>query len=125
MQRLLSEAVSGQQQTFSAFIPKCKREHPTQPLHAFGPILLVQVNDHLRVSAGVEAVATTFQCRAQLWEVVDLPIEDDPDGSVLVVDGLMSSGQIDDTQSTHAQCGTALSVDSFVEIGRASCRERV
>src|SRR5437870_10514948 len=114
MQWLLSEGVSRQQQTFSAFIPECKREHPTQPLHAVGPKLLVQVNDHLRVRAGVEAVATSFQCRAQLWEVVDLPIEDDPDGSVLVVDGLMSGRQVDDTQSAHAQTGTALSVDSFV-----------
>src|SRR2546425_1040086 len=104
MQRLLSEAVSCQQQTFSAFIPECEREHPAQLLHALGPILLVQVNDHLGVSAGVEAVATSFQCPAQLWEVVDLPIEDDPEGSVLVVDGLMSRRQIDDTQSAHARC---------------------
>src|SRR5712691_7689542 len=114
MQRLLSEAVSCQQQTFSALIPECEREHPTQPLHALGPKLLVQVNDHLSVSAGVEAVATSFQRRAQLWEVVDLPIEDDPNSSVLVVDGLMPRRQIDDTQPAHAQRGTPLSVDSFV-----------
>ena len=44
-----------------------------------------------------------FEIAAQLGEVVDLAVEDDPDRAVLVVNRLMAGRQIDDAQPPHPE----------------------
>src|SRR6266850_2129790 len=48
-------------------------------------------------------MACRFELGAQLAEVVDLAVEHDPDGTVLVVDRLMAGREIDDAQAPHAE----------------------
>jgi hypothetical protein len=43
------------------------------------------------------------QRRAQLAIIVDLAVEDHPNGSVFVRDRLPAGGQIDDAEAPHAQ----------------------
>ena len=42
---------------------------------------------------------------AQPLEVVDLAVEDDPDGAVLVVDRLVAAGEVDDREPAHPERG--------------------
>ena len=55
------------------------------------------------VAVGAEAVAGAFEPAAQLAEVVDLAVEDDPDRAVFVGHRLMPAGQVDDRQPPMAQ----------------------
>ena len=48
-------------------------------------------------------VAAALELLAQILEVVDLTVEDDTDGFVLVVDGLVAADDVDDRQAAHAQ----------------------
>src|SRR5262249_18001985 len=44
-----------------------------------------------------------FQFLFELWEVVDLAVEDDPDGAFRVGHRLMPAGQVDDRQTAEAE----------------------
>ena len=56
-ERLLADAVAGEEQTLAALVPEGEREHPVEMPDAVDPVLLVQVDDHLGVALGREAVA--------------------------------------------------------------------
>ena len=72
------------------------------------------MDDHLGIAVGIELVTSPLQFAAQVGEVVDLPIEDYPDGPVLVVDRLLSAGEIDDAEPAHPEPCGAFRVDSFI-----------
>ncbi len=57
------------------------------------------MNEHLRVRAGVEPMPGSLELRAQRVMVVDLAVEDDLHQTVLVADGLVARGEIDDAQA--------------------------
>jgi hypothetical protein len=61
------------------------------------------VDDYLSIASGLKKVALFLQQGTHLLEVVDFPIEDQPDLIVLVSDRLVSRFQVDDTQPAHAQ----------------------
>src|SRR5271156_2002624 len=42
------------------------------------------MNDYLRVCMGMKPMAARFQTRAQFLEIIDLAVEDEPDGAVFV-----------------------------------------
>jgi hypothetical protein len=65
--------------------------------------LLVEVNDDLRVGVGAETVTGPNELLAQLAEVVDLAVQYDNDGAVLVVDRLVPAFQIDDRKALNAK----------------------
>ncbi len=69
---------------------------------AFAPFF-VTVDDDFGVRASAKVVTASFECRAQLREVVDFAVVDDPDAPVLVVDGLPAAAEVDDAQPPHAQ----------------------
>src|SRR5260221_730170 len=54
------------------------------------------------------------QILAQLLKVVNLPVEDDPDGSVLIANRLTPRAQIDDAQALHSQTDRTLDIDAFI-----------
>jgi hypothetical protein len=72
------------------------------------------MDDGFGVARRVEAVAVRFQLAAQLAEVVDLAVEDDPNSLVLVVNRLMPRGQVDDAEPAHAEAHPALDVQPFI-----------
>src|SRR5205807_489579 len=79
-------------------VPDGKREHAPQMLHAALAVLLVKVDDRLRVAAAAEAMPAGLEQRMKLRVVVDLAVEDDPDGFVLVAHRLMAAGAVDDAK---------------------------
>ncbi len=83
-ERLLPNPVSREEQRPRAAIPDREREHPAKVLKAVRALLLVEVDDDFRVGVGAELVPLRDERRAQFLEIVNLAVEDDPDGAVLV-----------------------------------------
>src|SRR5215211_139519 len=102
-ERLDPEAVAGQQQPPSAPVPQGEREHAAQALDEGVAVLFVEVNQHLGVTAGSEVVAAPLELHAQLGVVVDLPVLDDLEATVLVSDRLMAALDVDDRESSRRQ----------------------
>ena len=103
VERLDAQPVASHQQRPAARIPEGEGEHAAQLLHAVGLVLLVEVDDRLRVRRGVEGMPTRLELAAELPEVVDLAVEDDPHRAVLVPDGLAPGLEVDDPQAPHPQ----------------------
>src|SRR3972149_12227379 len=61
-----------------------------------------------------EPMAVFLEIPTNLPVIVDLPIEHDPDRSVLIVDWLMSPLHVDNRQPTHAQRDTITEKIPFV-----------
>ena len=53
-----------------------------------------------------------LQFRAQLDVIEDLAVEDDPEGAILVGDGLLAAAQIDDAEAGVAQADRAIQIDA-------------
>jgi hypothetical protein len=87
-------------------------------LNAISTVLFIKVNDGLGVTIRGVTMTAGLQLLPQSRVVVDFTIEDDPDGAILIADGLMSSGQIDDAETAHAEPNATLGVNPIV-IGTA------
>ena len=95
---LLPHPVPRQEEAPPVRVPDGEGEHPPEPGQAVFPVLLVGVEDDLRVARRGEAVPLALQLGAELLEVIDLPVEGDPDGAVLVAHRLVAAGEVDDAQ---------------------------
>jgi hypothetical protein len=72
------------------------------------------VNDDFGVAVCGESVTEFFQERLELTVVVNLAVENDPDGSVFVVDGLMTARKIDNRESPGAESDAGVDEDALV-----------
>src|SRR5262249_3723222 len=83
IQRFLSGAIAGQHEALLFAIPDRDREHPAQTAHEVIAVLLVQMDDDLRVRARGEAVTASLELSPQLEVVVDFTIDQSGDRAVL------------------------------------------
>jgi len=81
-------------------------------MDAVFPPLLVRVHDRLGVGPGSIRMAERFELLAQVGVVVDLTVEDHPDGAVLVRERLLPRAQIDDAEATVGERGVRIAVQS-------------
>src|SRR5262249_50446819 len=84
-------------------IPDGEGEHAVEAAQALGPPFLVGVQDHLGVAARAEDVAAGLQLGAQVEEVIQLAVVDDAASPVLVPNGLLAAGQVDDAEAANAE----------------------
>jgi hypothetical protein len=110
VERLLAGAVPREQEAPVALVPERDREHAAEARHPVGAVLLVAVDDRLRVRSGGEPMASGNQLVPQLLEVVDLAVEHHDDRPVLVEHGLIARRQIDDRQAAVPQPHAPLEV---------------
>ena len=68
-----------------------------------GTVLLIEVDDHLRVGPCLEAVPPGLEQSSQFDEVVYLAVQDNPHGAVLIGDGLPAGIEIDDGKAPTRQ----------------------
>ena len=102
--RLLAEAIAREEQPLAPRVPDGEREHPVDALRKRFAPLLVPVDEHLGVAVAAEHVSVRNQLGAQMQVVVDLAVEGDPDGPVLVRHRLGAGrGEIDDRQAPVAE----------------------
>ena len=93
-----AEAVAGQEELPSVAVPDRERELAVQALQARLAPLLVGVDEHLRVTAGPEAVTERLELSGQLGVVEDLAVLHRPKATVLVRQWLVATGEVDDRQ---------------------------
>src|SRR6516162_3984427 len=122
VQWLNADAIAREQQRTRAPVPNREPEHPAEPLDCRRAPLLVRVHNRFRIGCGVEAVAGLFELPAQLAIVVNLAVEDDPHGPILVVDRLVACGQVNDAQPAHPYA--AALADERPLIVRTTMRDR-
>ena len=86
VERLDADAVPDKPQLPRSSVPQRDGEHPAEPFEAVDSPLFEGVQDDLGVGVvGLPAMsADRFKLRADLRMVVDLAVEDDPEGAVLV-----------------------------------------
>src|SRR5262249_16219545 len=102
-QRLLPDPVASQHQALPLPIPEGQREHATQAAHEVEAFGFVEVDETFRVRARTKGMARSVELRAQLRVVVDLAVEHDGDGLVLVPDRLTPGVEVDDGEPAHAE----------------------
>src|SRR5688500_16118981 len=79
---------------------------------AVNAIFLIEVNNDLRVALGAELVAALEESLSELLEVVDLPVQDYRDGAILIEDGLVARGEIDDPEPLDRESDALSDVDA-------------
>src|SRR5262249_52854235 len=95
-ERLLPRAIPGEEELLPLRVPEGEREHAVEGAGDVLSALLVEVKDHLAVALALEAMAR-LELLPELLEVVDLPVEDEPEGPVLVRHRLAGGlGEVDD-----------------------------
>src|SRR5947209_8590203 len=108
--------IPGKEQAPLAGVPDGERELAVEALDAGRPPLLPEVDQHLDVGAGAEAVPARLELGAELPVVEDLAVADEDQRAVFVEDRLVSSLQIDDLETPDAE--RDIGVRSDIETGR-------
>src|SRR5208337_367094 len=86
-------------------------------------ILLVKMQNGFGVAVRPELMAPGEEIRAQIAVVIDFTVESNPDGLVLVGDGLVAARQINNAQAPVPQSQHAVQVKALVI--RPTMRHRV
>src|ERR1019366_7550565 len=72
------------------------------------------MEDYFGIAARLEAVAASFEIRAQLQVVVDLTVAFNRDCAVLVCHRLVPASDVDDREPTHAHPHAARTVEPLI-----------
>src|SRR6266513_6556475 len=72
-------------------------------LRAVGAITVISMNDRFSIAVGVKSMSKFFQLLPQLEIVIDLAVEDYPCCSILIVNRLLTTFEIDDRETAHSQ----------------------
>src|SRR5207249_8102978 len=70
--------------------------------------------DDLRIGSRSEYVPTRFQLKPEVQEMVDVAIEDDPNGFFLVRHGLVATRKIDDGEPSKPESEWSCDIAPFV-----------
>ena len=85
-------------------------------------VAIVRVNDGFSIAIGIKGVAEFLELFAQLAIVVDLAIENDPRGAILIVNRLPAAREIDNRQPAHPQAHGPAEIEAvFVRTAMANC----
>ena len=102
-ERLLSQPIAGEDQLLPLGVPKGQGEHAVQMRDELRPFLLVEVDDGLGIAMGAKLVAGAFEPAAEVAEVVDFTVENDPDRAVFVREGLLPTCHVDNGKPAMAK----------------------
>jgi len=94
VERFDSETVSGQAELVPPPVPNGEGEHPIEPPQTLGTLLGPQTKHDLHITGGTEAVPPRLEVLPQIAEVVNLAVEHDGQGSLLVNDRLFTSLEV-------------------------------
>jgi hypothetical protein len=83
-------------------------------LWTIGAVFVVSMDDGFGVAVGVELVTEFLELLSQFEIVVDLAVVDDPGGSILIVNWLMTAGDVDDGKTAHPEPGRAIEIETIV-----------
>src|SRR5262245_43811549 len=84
VERLDANSIAGQDQSAGLPVPDGEREHAAQPIHEPVAHFLIEMDEDFGIAVSLEAMAAGLEVGAERLIVVDLAVEDDLDGTVLV-----------------------------------------
>ena len=113
VERLDPHPVPSHEETAAGVVPDGKGEHAVQVVDAGIAMLLVEVQDDLRVGTGPEAVSGLLEAGAVLFVIVDLTVVGDPDRPVLIGHWLGTAIKIDDAEAPVGQSHLVGEVKTF------------
>src|SRR3990172_437801 len=90
------QVIPGKEEGSANTVPKTERKNPVKSVDALLLPLFVSVDDHFGVRLGQEPVTGLQEFFPKLDVVIDLPIEYNVDGPILVGDRLSTPLNIDD-----------------------------
>src|SRR5215470_17329500 len=114
VERLDAETVTCEQQPPPGLVPNGKREHAVEVVDAIVAPLLVGVHDGFGVGTRAVDVTVGFELPPDERVVVDLAVEDHPDVAALVGQGLLAVPEIHDAQTSMAEHGLSIAVETAV-----------
>src|SRR5439155_9136417 len=103
IERLLAEAVAGEEQRLAPGIPQSKGKLSIEPIETRRPPFLPGVDDHLGIAARSEHMAEDHEFGHQRLEIVDLAIVDNADRPIRVEERLIAGHEIDNRQAEVAE----------------------
>ena len=115
-----AHGIARQDQPTEPGIPYRDTEHPVEAIENARAPLLVAVDDHFRVGARSEDVPASLQLQSQFPKVVDLAVENDPNGRLPVRHRLVAAVQIDDGKAPKTQADAAGAIRAVV-VGTTMC----
>src|SRR5678815_2330754 len=119
---LLTDAIPSEEQFLSSFVPDCKSKHAAEMLRTVRTVLIVGVDNRLSIAVCIKGVAEFFELFAQLEVVIDFTVKDDPGCAITVVNGLLTTLEVNDRQASHRQTDRAIDVESvFVGTTVTNC----
>ena len=113
-QGLLAEAVAAEHQGAPGGVPDGQGEHAAEQGEHARALVLVEVDEHLGVAVGAEGMSARLEAVAEGGEVVDLAVEDGPDGAVLIGQRLVAAGKVDDGEPTEPERGVCVAVGALI-----------
>ena len=123
VERLLAEAVAGEEQPALAAVVDREREHPVRPLEHPDAVLRVEGEQHLGVRVRPERIAALEELGAELDVVVELAVVGDPELPVRRAQRLVAALDVDDRQAPVAE--TDVAEDLGAAIVGAAVRQHV
>ena len=102
-ERLLAQPIAGEHQLLPPGVPNGQGEHAVQMRHELRPFVFVEMDKHFGIAIGAEAMPGPFEPAAEVAEVIDFAVEDDPYRTVFVGQRLFAAGEVDDGQPPMAQ----------------------
>ena len=91
-----------------------KANMPRNRFDETGAKFLVEVNQGLGVTVGAKAMTSRHEILPKRLVVVDLAVENDPDGAVLIRDRLVAARKVDDAEAPHAETHGAFGVEALI-----------
>src|SRR3990172_555317 len=110
------------QQSFFSKIKDGECEHPAKIIEQFFLLFFVKMNDHFRVTIGLEPMVF-FQFLLDLLVIVDLTIECDPYRTVFVRHWLLAALEVDNGKPAVTQSHSLFEINPVPV--RSSMRQRV
>src|SRR5437667_5159358 len=89
-------------------------EHSAQFTEAIRTIGFVCMDYDFRIGVSVKNMSLSLEFPAQLKEIIDLAIEHHPYSSVFVMNGLLTTRNVNNAEPTHAEPYCPIDVDSLV-----------
>src|SRR5213594_659950 len=93
---------------------QCKGEHSAQPVDTIRTVGFVCMDYDFRIGVCIKRVSLRLQFTAQLKEIVNLAIENHPYASIFVMNGLLTTGNVNNAEPTHAQPYCPIDVDPLI-----------
>ena len=114
IQQLDTECIAGQNQALFPDVPNRQAEHAIETIQYFVAPMLVSVNNDFRIGIGLEYVAEALEFLSEFFKVINLAVEDHPDGFFSIGHGLMTASQIDNRKAAEAKSEWTVEVVAFV-----------